>query len=122
MEQRRKNKRVEVNLPIYCKFADMNHQKIVSSVGKVSNLSLGGMKIMLPIRFPASQTKVMDYFLELPRPYLQIKGKARIVWAFWDDLSQTTEVGMEMTALDSMQRHELETILCELNQENHLVQ
>jgi c-di-GMP-binding flagellar brake protein YcgR len=122
MVQRRKHKRVEVNLPIFCKFADLERQRIVSSVGKVSDLSMHGMKIMLPIRFPASQNKVMDYFLELPRPYHQIKGKARIIWAYWNDLNQTTEVGMELTALDQLQQQDLETILCELSTERYLEQ
>jgi len=122
MVQRRKHKRVDVNLPIFCKFADLDQQKIVSSIGKVSNLSINGMKVMLPIRFPASQSKVMDYFLELPRPYHQIKGKARIIWAYWDDQNQTTSVGMELTALDLLQRRDLETILCELHSERYLEQ
>jgi c-di-GMP-binding flagellar brake protein YcgR len=119
MIQRRKHKRIDVSLPIFCKFSNAGGKKVVSSIGKVENLSLGGMKIKLPLHCPEFQSHIMDYLLELPKPYRQIKGKARIVWAYWNQQNQTTEVGMEMSVLDHTQRDDLETILCELSVERH---
>jgi c-di-GMP-binding flagellar brake protein YcgR len=122
MTQRRKHKRTEVNLPIYCKFADLNKGRTIASIGKVSDLSICGMKVKVPIQLQDNPNSFMDYFLELPKPYRQIRGQARIVWAYWDDQNQTTEIGMEMTTLDSIQRSDLETILGELNSEKFLAQ
>ncbi len=120
--QRRKHKRVDVNLPIYCKFTNLSHARIVSAAGKVANLSVGGMKVKLPIKVEDSTTKIMDYFLVLPRPYQEIRGKARIVWTYWDDQTKTTEFGMELSSLNQLQQSDLEIILSELSAENYLEQ
>ena len=121
MKQRRKHKRVEVNLPIYCKFADLRKQTMLSSIGQVENISLGGMKIRLPVGFPA-QSKVVDYLLDLPQPYHRIRGQGRIIWTYWDAQAQATNLGIEMSALDQAQQADLETILSELNPEKYFEQ
>ena len=118
MTQRRKHARVDVNIPIVCTIENREEKIIISSLGNVRNLSLGGMRISLPVHLSTLHSEIVDYYLKLPKPFRKIKGNGNIRWAYWDEQDQCTNLGMEIAPLDQSQRLDLEAILSELGPEN----
>ncbi len=114
MDQRRKNLRLEVNLPIVCKIENLDDKMIISSLGDVKNLSIGGMRIALPICFSLFKTRLIEYYLNLPQPFGQIQGRGIVRWVYWDETSQCTTFGVEFPPLESYQKEDMEIILKEL--------
>jgi len=119
MRQRRKYTRWEVNLPILCKIRNRNNEIIISSVGKVKNICLGGMKVHLPVRLMMLKCRLIEYTLDLPEPFPQIAGKGIIRWGYWDESAWETNFGMEVCALDDEQLFNLENMLIELAGDRH---
>lgn len=118
MAQRRKNLRLEVSIPVVCKIENINDKVIISSMGKVKNLSIGGMRISLPICLSLFKTRLIEYYLKLPQPFIQIQGRGIVRWAYWDETSQCTTFGVEFSLLESYQKEDVEIILKELVDNN----
>ncbi len=114
MAQHRKDLRLEVNIPIVCEIENMDDKMIISSMGEVKNLSIGGMRIALPICFSLFKTRLIEYYLKLPQPFIQIQGRGVVRWAYWDETSQCTTFGLEFSPLESYQKEDIEIILKEL--------
>ncbi len=118
MAQRRKNLRREVNISILCKIENMDDKMIISSMGKVKNISIGGMRISLPICLSLFKTRLIEYYLKLPQPFIHIQGQGTFQWAYWDETSQCTIFGVEFSPLEGYQKEDIEIILKELAEYN----
>jgi PilZ domain-containing protein len=114
MPQRRKHQRVEVKVPILCNIKTNDKTLLISSVGKVNNICLGGMRVQLPIELVPLKSRMVEYTLELPDPLTPLEGKGIIRWGYWDDASQESHFGMELCSLRDEQLATLESILIEL--------
>ncbi|MBN1595436.1 PilZ domain-containing protein [candidate division FCPU426 bacterium] len=119
MMERRKYKRLEVNLPVLCNIIDDDHEILISSSGKVTNISLGGMKIALPIRLLAVKSRLVEYTVDLPEPYVPLSGQGSICWSVWDEENQEMSLGLELGELGEKQFISLESMLVELTGDPH---
>ena len=114
MPERRKYKRMDVNLPILCNIKNHNNALLISAVGKVDNICLGGMKIHLPIELVPLKSRIVEYTLELPDPLTPLEGEGVIRWGYWDDTARESNFGMELCSLHDEQLAALESVLIKL--------
>lgn len=114
MLQRRRHSRVEVNFSIACAFPQPTDHTFH---GQVTNVGLGGVKVILNVHLPALKSRWLNYSLILPRPFHPIVGRGRICWAHWDYTAEQMLLGMEFLSLRAHHEKELQAIVEELHDE-----
>ncbi|MEW6516604.1 MAG: PilZ domain-containing protein [candidate division FCPU426 bacterium] len=112
MDSNRKFQRVNVNLSVACRFPGSSTTR-----GEVSDLSLGGMKVSVPIdQIPSSEE--LWYDIHLPAPFAHLSGSGKVRWQQADPGQQRLWLGMEFVSLSEEQRKDLEHIIGELEEDN----
>ncbi|MCD4813318.1 PilZ domain-containing protein [bacterium] len=114
----RKHTRVNVNLSVSCQFTDDKIQKNIYSLGRVFDISSGGMKVCLPINSDPNQGDKFQYLINLPRPFSRLAGNGKIRWMQTDESRQQLFLGMTFTGLSASQMQDLESIIEELSEED----
>lgn len=115
MRQRRQYSRFGVNLPVSCHFSQTNDKD--TTQGSISNISLGGMKIAVPLDTNILSSDV-DYHINLPAPFNHINGRGLIKWSTSDPDQNQLIFGMAFERLNQKQREELACIMEELSDHN----
>lgn len=118
MIPKRLNDRVEVALPIVCKLEEKNTP--LEMQGHVENLSINGMKISVPLPLAAITSKLMDFVLELPKPFNKIRGHAEIQWKRWDSKKKRTAFGLKLSVLSIKHLIDLDAIVTEIQEDSKL--
>jgi len=114
MMHRRKYTRVDVNIPISCRFMDDTQSQNIPVIGSVYNLSLGGMKVSMPLPESSINSNSINYFLNLPSPFSKFSGNGKIKWLYQDQENQCLLLGMEFSSLNEKQYRDIECIVNEL--------
>lgn len=112
MSQKRKNERIHVDLPVNCSLQGTSGERRVK--GRVRNLSICGMQLDLPFLGPELSAKVVDFELELPRPFSRIKGTGEVQWKRWDEGQGTTTCGLKLEPMSLKHLEEIDTIVREV--------
>ncbi len=117
MQQSRKDHRVIVNLPISCFFyeRDNYHNQLMSN-GSIEDISLGGMKISVPLpnQSKIRQVSQLDYQIHLPEPFQTISGQGEIRWSNIDLTQDLMQIGLAFTHIDQYNLEEITCIIEEL--------
>ncbi len=117
MTRRRKHSRVDVNIPVSCRFSSDKIQKNIFTTGSVSDLSVGGMKVSLPLSGDSLPTASLHYNLQLPAPFSGFSGNGEIKWQLQDKRNQRLLFGLSFSSLSEDQQKDLESIIDELNED-----
>lgn len=113
MGENRRFQRVTVNFPLASRF-----QGAAEISGSVCDLSLGGMKVSMPLPAPMPPEPNLWYNVDLPEPFSRLSGSGKIRWQQEDPERQRLWLGLEFATLSDEQRKDLEHIICELQEEN----
>jgi c-di-GMP-binding flagellar brake protein YcgR len=113
-QQRRKHSRVDVGLSISCTFIDRVHETKFTVLCHAFDLSLTGMKISVPVPVPLLHVRELEYYLDLPKPFIEIAGNAHIKWASRSPDNSSMQLGVEFSSLTPEQQTDLRHILSEL--------
>jgi len=113
MDQRRKFKRLNVHIPIHCTLITRDGKRLISR-GLAFDLSLGGLKIKIPL--PPQLTDLADvkYYLDLPQPFVAIAGQGKIKWVERVGRAHLV-IGLEFADLNNEQWSDLLQLVLELN-------
>lgn len=114
MMQRRKYARVDLNFPIFCLFTDNDLKLEIRSAGHVHDLSIGGMKICVPLPPDLYNSRHLSYALHLPEPFNTITGQGQIKWSEKIDENHCVVFGVEFTELNDQYRRDIQAIIEEL--------
>lgn len=117
MTRRRKHSRVDVNLPVSCRFNSDKIRKNIYSIGSVSDLSVGGMKVSLPLSGDSLPDASLHYNLQLPSPFSGFSGNGEIKWQLQDERNQRLLFGLSFSSLSEEQQKDLESIISELQED-----
>lgn len=116
MASKRKHSRVALDFSITCTFRDTNNNKVLTSPGKVYDISLGGMRVSVPIPRPMISSSTLDYKINLPEPFDSLTGNGKIKWSDRDDKNGLIMFGMAFSELREDQKQVIESIVEELNE------
>jgi c-di-GMP-binding flagellar brake protein YcgR len=116
MNQRRKHSRVDIEFPIFCILKDREQNKTLNVSGIIYDLSLGGMKIKVPLPQAFHQAQSIDYSIKLPEPFKSIRGSGDVKWLKRDDVNHVIYFGIAFQALEDHQRADLICIVDELEE------
>ena len=116
MQQHRKDFRVDVDLPIQCSFISSEQEALLLSQGSIQDISLGGMKISVPLnsRTIAKQARSIDYEIQLPEPFQVLNGQGDIKWTFQDPNKNHLQIGLSFSNMDRNHQEEIACIVEEL--------
>lgn len=117
MTYQRKHSRVDVNLLVSCFFSSDKIQKNIYTMGSVSDLSVGGMKVSLPFSGDSLPATPIHYSLQLPAPFSRLSGNGKVMWQRQDASNQRLLFGLAFSSLNYEQRKDLECIIDELQEE-----
>jgi hypothetical protein len=106
--------RIDVDLPVRCVYEDEKQNRKVTLWGRIKDLSINGMKLMLPLSSEIIENQYLDFDLDLPNPFSQIKGHGEIQWKQWDKLKNYTACGLKLEPMTLKQLSELDTIIAEV--------
>jgi c-di-GMP-binding flagellar brake protein YcgR len=112
MTENRRFQRVTVNFSVAFRTQDTGE-----TTGKVCNLSLGGMKVSLPLPSQMPPDPDLWYDVSLPEPFSKLSGSGRIRWQQADPETQRLWLGLEFASLSVEQISDLEHIIGELQGE-----
>lgn len=118
MGAKRLNKRVAVELPIVCKLE--KQAQLLEIQGRVDDLSINGMKISFSSPLQTITSKLVDFILDLPRPFSRIKGHGEIQWQRWDANKQCTTCGLKLAPMNIKHLTELDAIITEIQEDKIL--
>ncbi|MCD4812512.1 PilZ domain-containing protein [bacterium] len=110
----RKFARVDMNYPVICVFTDNDLGKDIKATGYVNDLSLGGMKVRVPIPPELHNATSLVYSLTLPEPFHTLTGQGAIVWQDKNTAENMLYFGMSFSALSVNDRRTLLAIINEL--------
>jgi hypothetical protein len=114
--KKRMNERIAVNLPVTCSLADKKHDH--HAHGKVTDLSISGMQLELPLHFSKVKSKVIDFVLELPHPFSRIKGAGEVQWQRWNSGKQSVTCGLKLAPMSLRHLEELDMIVTEIKEDD----
>lgn len=124
MTHQRQFKRVDVNLPISCAFKK-NENDMMATSGIIKDISMGGMKIALPLHDHswAKEAQRLHYQIHLPEPFECLYGQGDIKWTFQDPKQSHIQIGLAFCNPDNRHHKELSHIMDELatEQESELM-
>ncbi|MCK5219523.1 PilZ domain-containing protein [bacterium] len=109
------DKRVQVRIPLSFTYADENNERQISSRGLVENISINGMQVNLPLSKEIFEHNIIDFDLELPKPFSTIKGQGEIRWKRWDADQNCTTCGLKLEPMTLEQLMDIDTIVDEVN-------
>lgn len=112
MAENRRFQRVTVNFSVA-----FRSQEAGETLGKVCDLSLGGMKVSLPLPGQLPPDPDVWYDVSLPEPFSKLTGSGRIRWQQADPDQQRLWLGLEFNTLTEEQREDLLRIIGELQGE-----
>ncbi len=115
MVKNRRFPRVDIDFPISCTFIDARTQAVITSAGQVLNISLGGMRISVPIPKPMIDSSSLTYRLTLPEPFSTLTGKGHIKWSDRDDDKQVIIFGMAFENINPEHQELINNLVDELN-------
>ncbi|MEW6515911.1 MAG: PilZ domain-containing protein [candidate division FCPU426 bacterium] len=110
----RSDERISVDLPITFTYENENLQHKISSRGRIQDISLNGMKVELPLSAELIENHALDFAVELPNPFMQIKGHGKIQWKKWDAERNCTTCGLKLEPMTLKQLSELDIIISEV--------
>lgn len=115
MKKNNYEKRVNVDLPITVSVDDKKSKRKISSKGRVSDLSINGMKLALPLPFGMVDENSFDIDLDLPNPFTKIKSHGQVKWKTWNEKDKCVECGLELEPMTLQQLADLDCIVDELS-------
>lgn len=116
MTKERRFPRVDIDFPISCTFIDAHTQVVLTSPGQVLNISLGGMRIIVPIPKPMINASSLTYSLTLPEPFSTLTGKGQIKWSDRDDNKEVIVFGMAFENVSPEHLELINTLIDEMNE------
>ncbi len=119
MNNQRQFKRVDVNLPVSCALKKNDNDTMATS-GIIKDISMGGMKIALPLNDHswAKEAQHLHYQIHLPEPFESLYGQGDIKWTFQDPDQSHVQIGLAFSNPDQQHRLELSHIMEELSSEH----
>ena len=118
MKKNRPDQRVEVNFPVVCTLENRRNKKLLSEA-KLSNMSINGMKIDIPLPPNMLKQSIIDIDLNLPQPFAKIRSHGKIKWKKWQKDKKHTSCGVKLEPLTLKQLFDLHTIIDEVSAENN---
>lgn len=109
------NDRVKVDLTVACTLPDETANR--EARGKINDLSISGMKIDLPFPPARLRSKLLDFVLDLPKPFSTIRGHGEIKWKRWNAGKGCTTCGLKLSPLSLKQLEEVDAIVSELQED-----
>jgi hypothetical protein len=114
MKKQQADERVSVDLPIRFVYEDPKSRRKICAEGRVNDISINGMKIDLPLSSEILENNPIDFDLDLPNPFQQIKGQGEIRWKRWNQEKGCTTCGLKLEPLTLKQLVDLDTIVTEV--------
>jgi hypothetical protein len=118
--QRGSDDRVKVDLPITFTYEDEKTNRKISSRGHIEDMSINGMRVHLPLSSEIIENNHIDFLLELPNPFQQIKGHGKIQWKRWNADKQCTTCGLKLEPMTLSQLSDIDLIINELSEEHKI--
>jgi len=116
-DPRRSDERIHVDLPITFMYENEHRNHKLSSHGRIQDISLNGMKVELPLSAELIENRSLDFAVELPNPFMQIKGHGQIQWKRWDAERNCTTCGLKLEPMTLKQLSELDIIISEITED-----
>lgn len=116
MVKKRKFSRFSIDFPITCTFIDNQTKIVLTSPGKVLDISTGGMRITVPIPKPMVNSSKLSYSLTLPEPFSTITGQGHIKWSDRDNDKNIIIFGMSFDIIRPEDRKMILEIIEELQE------
>jgi c-di-GMP-binding flagellar brake protein YcgR len=114
---RRSDERIHVDLPITFTYENETKQQKISSRGRIQDISLNGMKVELPLSAELIENRFLDFSVELPNPFMHIKGHGQIQWKRWDADRNCTMCGLKLEPMTLKQLSDLDIIISEVTED-----
>jgi c-di-GMP-binding flagellar brake protein YcgR len=112
VNQKRKNERVHVDLPVTCNLEGGASRRQLR--GRIKDLSISGIQLDLPLTAQELGTELVDFELDLPRPFSRIKATGEVQWKRWDEGRGATTCGLKLEPLSLKHLQEIDTIVREV--------
>jgi hypothetical protein len=112
VSQKRKNERINVDLPVTCNLEGRAGERRLR--GRIKDLSISGVQLDLPLHSQDLGPGPVDFELELPRPFSRIKGTGEVQWKRWDEGRGTTTCGLKLEPMCLRHLEEIDTIVREV--------
>ncbi|MCD4814246.1 PilZ domain-containing protein [bacterium] len=109
-----REERVKVDIPIRFTYKDDSSTKKVTSSGRIDDISLNGMRVELPLSAEIIERDHIDFSLELPNPFMKIKGQGKIQWKRWNAEKNCTTCGLKLEPMTLSQLSDLDAIISEV--------
>ncbi|MBN1596318.1 PilZ domain-containing protein [candidate division FCPU426 bacterium] len=116
-KQRGSDVRVKVDLPITFTYEDDKTNRKIVSRGRIDNMSINGMQVDIPLSSEIIETNYLDFDLELPNPFVKIRGFGKIKWKRWNADKNCTTCGLMLEPMSLSQLTDLDVIIDELAKE-----
>lgn len=110
----RQEARAQVDLPLLFTYEDKDSNKKITSQGKINDLSINGMKVDLPLSAEIFENNPIDFDIQLPHPFKQIKGQGKIQWKRWDAAKKCTTCGLKLETMTLRQLTDIDIIISEV--------
>lgn len=121
-DPRRSDERIHVDLPITFSYENEHRNHKISSRGRIQDISLNGMKVELPLSAELIENRSLDFAVELPNPFMHIKGHGQIQWKRWDAERNCTTCGLKLEPMTLKQLSELDIIISEIAEDQRKIQ
>ncbi|MCK5241143.1 PilZ domain-containing protein [bacterium] len=113
-KQRGSDNRAKVDIPIRFTYEDEEKNHKISSHGRIEDISINGMCVELPLSAELIEKKHLDFDLDLPNPFIKIKGQGHIQWKRWDAQKNCTTCGLKLAPMTLSQLSDWDMIISEV--------
>jgi len=120
-KQRGLDQRVKVDLPIRFTYEDEQTNRKISSQGRINNMSINGLQVELPLSSEIIEKDRLDFDLDLPSPFMKIKGQGKIQWKRWDSQKNCTLCGLKLEPMTLSQLTDLDVIINEVSEDQKIL-
>jgi hypothetical protein len=115
VNKNRRNERVNVSIPIQCTIATPQQEKIFTA--EITDMSIEGVRLNIPLGFSKIKSKMLDFILDLPKPFKTIRGNGEIQWKKWNADKKCTTCGLKLSPMRLEQLQDIDTIISEIRSE-----
>ncbi len=106
--------RVYVDLPVTFTYEDEKGIRKICTQGRIQDISLNGMRVELPLSSELIERNRLDFKLDLPNPFVEIKGHGKIQWKRWNDEKNCTTCGLKLEPMTLKQLTDMDIIISEV--------
>jgi PilZ domain len=116
-----KDNRVKVDIPIRFTYEDDETNRSITSRGRIEDISINGMCVELPLSAEIIEKNHIDFDVDLPNPFMKIKGQGKIQWKRWNAQKNCTTCGLKLEPMTLSQLSDLDMIIDELLEDQTVI-